>query len=194
MTRARVLILASGSGTLAQALIDASVDKAYPAQVVGVISDVVAPVIERATAAGIATRVIEMTADRSAWNEYLRDACLAFSPDLIVSAGFMRILGAEFLAAFPNRVINTHPALLPAFPGAHAVRDALDAGVTITGTTVHFVDEGVDTGPVITQREVPVLANDTESTLHERIKIVERELLVATVRELSTTHHQPGAS
>jgi formyltetrahydrofolate-dependent phosphoribosylglycinamide formyltransferase len=110
----------------------------------------------------------------------------AFRPDLVVSAGFMRLVGPAVLGAFDGRIVNTHPALLPAFPGAHAVRDALAAGVAVTGTTVHVVDAGLDTGPVLTQREVPVLQGDDEATLHERIKAVERELLVQTVAEFVT--------
>ena len=117
-------------------------------------------------------------ADRAAWDGALRDAVAAHEPDLVVSAGFMKLLGPAFLEAFGNRVINTHPALLPAFPGMHAVADALEAGVKVTGSTVHFVDTGVDTGPIIAQEPVVVDPDDDESSLHERIKVVEREMLV----------------
>lgn len=175
--RRRVVILASGSGTLAQAIIDA---KELDIQIVAVISDKPdAQVLERAKKAMINTSVIPMQADRAAWNKQLFDQVDQYQPDLVVSAGFMRILPPEFVNHFPT--INSHPALLPEFPGAHAVRDALAAGVTVTGTTVHWVDSGVDTGPVITQMEVPVLPGDDEATLHERIKKVERGLIVATI-------------
>jgi phosphoribosylglycinamide formyltransferase-1 len=175
--RKRVVILASGAGSLAQAIIDAT---DLEIQIVAVVSDNPnAQVLERAKAAQINTLVIEVGADRAAWNKQLFDQVDQYQPDLVVSAGFMRILGSEFVHTFPT--INSHPALLPDFPGAHAVRDALAAGVTVTGTTVHWVDDGVDTGPIITQMEVPVLPNDDEATLHERIKKVERGLIVATI-------------
>ena len=121
-------------------------------------------------------------ADRAEWNQRLVDAVDAAQPDVVVSAGFMKILGQEFLDRFEGRTINTHPALLPAFKGAHAVRDALDYGVKITGSTVHFVDAGVDTGSIIAQRPVAINADDDESTLHERIKQVERDLIVEVLR------------
>jgi phosphoribosylglycinamide formyltransferase-1 len=175
--RKRIVILASGSGTLAQAIIDA---KELDIQIVAVVSDRPdAQVLQRAQSAHINTSVIEMQSDRAAWNKQLFDQVDQYQPDLVVSAGFMRILPPEFVNHFPT--INSHPALLPEFPGAHAVRDALAAGVTVTGTTVHWVDAGVDTGPVITQMEVPVLPGDDEATLHERIKKVERGLIVATI-------------
>ena len=124
--------------------------------------------------------------DRAEWDRALTAAIAAHDPDLVVSAGFMKIVGPAVLDAFGGRLINTHPALLPAFPGAHAVRDALAAGVEVTGATVHLVDAGVDTGPVLARREVPVLPDDDEERLHERIKTVERELLVETVARLVT--------
>ena len=175
--RKRVVILASGAGSLAQAIIDAT---ELDIQIVAVVSDNPnAQVLERAKAAKLNTSVIELGADRTAWNKQLFDQVDQYQPDLVVSAGFMRILSPEFVNTFPT--INSHPALLPEFPGAHAVRDALAAGVSVTGTTVHWVDAGVDTGPIITQMEVPVLPNDDEATLHERIKKVERGLIVATI-------------
>ena len=175
--RKRVVILASGSGSLAQAIIDAS---DLDIQVVAVVSDnPKAQVLDRAKKAGVNTSVIELTGDRELWNEQLFNQVDQYRPDLVVSAGFMKILAADFVQTFPT--INSHPALLPEFPGAHAVRDALAAGVSVTGTTVHWVDDGVDTGPIITQMEVPVLPNDDEATLHERIKTVERGLIVATI-------------
>jgi phosphoribosylglycinamide formyltransferase 1 len=186
VTRARVLILASGGGTLAQALVDAAREPDYPAQVVAVVSDRAdAPVLARAEAAAIPFTIVPFAADdRDAWDIALRDACATFTPDWIVSAGFMRLLGRLFLDAFPDRVINTHPALLPAFPGAHAVRDALRHGVKVTGTTVHLVDAGLDSGPILAQRAVDVMDDDDEERLHERIKVTERELLVHTVASL----------
>lgn len=187
--RARLVVLASGSGTLLQALLDAAVDPAYPAEVAAVGTD--RPGVEalnRATRSDVPAFVVRPAEhpDRPAWDRALLAAVLEHRPNLVVSAGFMRILGAPFLDGIGRPVINTHPALLPAFPGAHAVRDALAHGVTVTGTTVHLVDAGVDTGPILAQEAVPVLPGDTEAELHERIKIAERRLLVATVATLST--------
>ena len=173
----RIVILASGTGSLAQSIIDAD---ELDCEVVAVISDRGdAQVLERAKAAGIATEHIPMESSRELWNTQIIEKVAEYKPDLVVSAGFMRILPAEFVDRFPT--INSHPALLPEFPGAHAVRDALAAGVSVTGTTVHWVDAGVDTGPIITQMQVPVLTGDDEATLHERIKKVERGLIVATI-------------
>ncbi len=173
----RVVILASGSGTLAQAIIDAT---ELDIEIVAVISDVSsAQVLVRANKSGIQSKVIEVGASRQIWNKEIIEAVAQYKVDLVVSAGFMRILPPEFVQRFPT--INSHPALLPDFPGAHAVRDALAAGVQVTGTTVHWVDDGVDTGPIITQMQVPVLPGDDEATLHERIKKVERGLIVATI-------------
>ena len=175
--RKRIVILASGTGSLAQAIFDAH---DLDIQIVAVVSDnPKAPVLDRAKAASINTAVVELTGDRVAWNKQLFDQVDQYQPDLVVSAGFMKILPSDFVNTFPT--INSHPALLPEFPGAHAVRDALAAGVSVTGTTVHWVDDGVDTGPIITQMEVPVLPTDDEATLHERIKKVERGLIVATI-------------
>jgi phosphoribosylglycinamide formyltransferase-1 len=175
--RKRIVILASGQGSLAQAIIDAS---ELEIQIVAVVSDRAdAQVLDRAKKASINTAVVELTEDRNLWNKRLFDQVDHYNPDLVVSAGFMRILSPEFVNHFPT--INSHPALLPDFPGAHAVRDALAAGVSVTGTTVQWVDAGVDTGPIITQMEVPVVPGDTEETLHERIKKVERGLIVATI-------------
>lgn len=179
MGRLRVVVLASGSGTLFQALIDNK--DSLGIDLVGLITDGNVQAVERATSAHIPVAIVGMTADRVEWDGYLGQAIESFAPDLIVSAGFMRVIGPKTLAQFEGRIINTHPALLPAFPGAHAVRDALEANVDVTGTTVHFVDSGVDTGEIIEQREVAVLDSDDEATLHERIKVVERELLVETV-------------
>lgn len=173
-----VVVLASGSGTLLQAIIDAQEGAAY--RVVGVVTDVECEAVERAKRAGIETATVPLAKgdDRGAWNEKLAEVVGKHEPALVVSAGFMRILGAEFLARFGGRIINTHPALLPSFPGAHAVRDALAYGVKVTGSTVHFVDEGVDTGQIIAQEPVKVLEGEDEAELHERIKQVERTLIV----------------
>jgi phosphoribosylglycinamide formyltransferase-1 len=175
--RKRIVILASGQGSLAQAIFDAS---ELEIQVVAVVSDRAdAQVLDRAKKASINTAVIELTGERELWNQQLFEQVDLYQPDLVVSAGFMRILSPEFVNHFPT--INSHPALLPNFPGAYAVRDALSAGVSVTGATIHWVDDGLDTGPIITQMEVPVLPEDTEATLHERIKKVERGLIVATI-------------
>lgn len=189
MARTRLVVLVSGSGTLLQALLDACADRHYPAEVVGVVSDNPAAAgLGRARAAGVPGVAVALSdhPDRGAWDLALRDALEAFEPDWVVSAGFMRILGPAALAAFPLRIVNTHPALLPSFPGAHAVRDALAYGVRVTGSTLHLVDEGVDTGPIIDQRPVVVEADDDEASLHERIKVVERALLVDVVRRMAT--------
>ncbi|MGK5114207.1 MULTISPECIES: phosphoribosylglycinamide formyltransferase [unclassified Geodermatophilus] len=191
--RARVVVLISGTGSLCAALLDATDDPGYPATVVAVGSDRDAAGLEHARRRGVATFTCRLHdhADRAAWDRALAAAIAGHRPDLVVSAGFMKIVGPAVLDAFDGRLINTHPALLPAFPGAHAVRDALAAGVPVTGSTVHLVDAGVDTGPVLAQREVPVLPGDDEARLHERIKTVERELLVETVARLATGEEDP---
>jgi phosphoribosylglycinamide formyltransferase 1 len=188
--RARVVVLLSGTGSLCAALLEATDDPGYPATVVAVGGDREAPGLEHARRRGIPTfvRALRDHPDRAAWDRALAGAIADHEPDLVVSAGFMKIVGPAVLEAFGGRLINTHPALLPAFPGAHAVRDALAAGVEVTGSTVHLVDAGVDTGPVLAQREVPVRPGDDEARLHERIKAVERELLVDTVARLVTQH------
>ena len=177
--RLRVVVLVSGTGSLLQAILDGQ-DEHYG--VVKVLADKPCRGIARAREHDIDTEIVEMGADRGEWNKCLADAVGAAQPDIVVSAGFMKILGEGFLRSFIGRTINTHPALLPAFKGAHAVRDALDYGVKITGSTVHFVDSGVDTGPIIAQRSVAIMADDDESTLHERIKQVERDLIVEVLR------------
>ncbi|WP_021596497.1 phosphoribosylglycinamide formyltransferase [Actinomadura welshii] len=185
---ARLVVLVSGAGTNLQALLDACADPAYGAQVVAVGAD--RPDIggtERAERSGVPTFTLRVPdfPSRSDWDAALTEAVGAYEPDLVVSAGFMKILGPRFLARFGGRTVNTHPALLPSFPGAHPVRDALAYGVKVTGCTVHFVDEGVDTGPVIAQETVPVGWHDDEDSLHERIKRVERRLLVDVVGRLA---------
>jgi formyltetrahydrofolate-dependent phosphoribosylglycinamide formyltransferase len=184
---ARLVVLASGSGSLLQALLDAAARPGYPATVVAVGTDrpgVAA--LERAERADVPGFVVRMADhdSRAAWDEALTEAVAAHAPDLVVSAGFMKLLGPRFLDRFPGRVVNTHPALLPSFPGMHAVADALELGVKVTGSTVHFVDAGVDTGPIIAQEAVPVRPEDDEAGLHERIKTVERRLLVEVVEKL----------
>ncbi|MFZ5850505.1 MAG: phosphoribosylglycinamide formyltransferase [Actinomycetota bacterium] len=185
---ARLAVLVSGAGTILQALLDAAADPAYGARVVGVVADREGTGgLARARAAGIPTWVVPPAsyADRATWDHELTEVVAAVDPDLVVSAGFLRILGPEFLGRFPHRVVNTHPALLPAFPGTHAVRDALAYGAQVTGCTVHVVDVGVDTGPVVAQAVVPVLPGDTEEGLHERIKGVERVLVVDVVGRMA---------
>ncbi|WP_026161378.1 phosphoribosylglycinamide formyltransferase [Corynebacterium ciconiae] len=180
----RIAILASGSGTLAQAIMDAQ-DESY--RVCGLVADCDCQALERAQSAGVSAQLVAFRpgAERTSWNQDLAQAVADLQPDFVVSAGFMRILSPEFLERFPRRVINTHPALLPAFPGAHAVRDALNYGVKVTGSTVHYVDEGVDTGEIIEQRAVEVRADDTEASLHERIKVVERQAIVDVLRQFA---------
>jgi phosphoribosylglycinamide formyltransferase 1 len=181
---ARLVVLASGEGTNLQALIDACADPGYGAQVVAVGADRGAiNALARAERAGIAAFTVRL-ADyqaRDDWDAALARACAAHAPDLVVLAGFMKLVGKPFLDRFGGRCVNTHPALLPSFPGAHGVRDALAHGVKVTGCTVFLVDEGVDAGPIVAQACVPVADDDDEATLHERIKITERALLVGTV-------------
>ena len=185
---ARLVVLVSGAGTNLQALIDASRDPAYGAAIVAVGADrdgIAA--LDRAKAANIPTFVTKVRdfPTRDAWDDALAAACAEFDPDLIVSAGFMKLVGKAFLARFAGRFLNTHPALLPSFPGMHGVRDALGYGVKVTGCTVFLVDEGVDAGPVVAQSAVPVHDDDDEATLHERIKVAEHALLVDTVGRMA---------
>ena len=175
----KLLLLASGTGSLAQAILDAGFE------IASVVSDVPgAQVLDRAAAANIATKVIPFRKPREEWDQELINYVQTVNPDLVVSVGFMRILNSEFVSTF--KVINSHPALLPNFPGAHAVKDALAAGATQSGCTVHWVDAGVDTGQVIAQAAVDVLPGDDEASLHERIKIVERQLIVETIKSLES--------
>jgi phosphoribosylglycinamide formyltransferase 1 len=182
--QARLVVLVSGSGTNLQALLDAAADEGFGAQVVAVGSDRDGTGgLERAAAAGIPTfvRRVKDFPDRAAWDQALAGDCAGFAPDLVVLAGFMKLVGPEFLRQHGGRLINTHPALLPSFPGMQAVRDALDHGVRLTGCTIFLVDEGTDTGPVVAQAAVPVHDDDDEAALHERIKVAERALLAETV-------------
>ena len=185
---ARLVVLASGSGTTLQALLDAGQDEAYGARVVAVGSDKPqSRALQRARDAGVPAVAVALEdgRDRAQWNLDLADAVAVHEPDLVVLAGFMRILAPGFLGRFPQRVVNTHPALLPSFPGAHAVADALAYGVKVSGVTVHLVDEGVDTGPVVAQAAVPVLDGDDEAALQARIQEVERPLYVEAVGRLA---------
>ena len=178
----RVVALASGGGSTLQALLDAAADPAYGVRVVAVGSDREGTgAVERARAAGIVTFVLPLGADREDWDAQLADAVAEHEPDLVVLAGFMRLVGRSFLGRWGGRVVNSHPALLPSFPGMHAARDALGYGVKVTGCTLFVVDDGVDTGPIVDQRVVPVEDGDDETALHERIKAAERTMLVEMV-------------
>jgi phosphoribosylglycinamide formyltransferase-1 len=184
---ARLVVLASGTGSLLSSLLDAATGD-YPARVVAVGVDRDCVAVDIATSASVPAYTVRLGdyPDREAWDAAITEATAAHEPDLIVSAGFMKILGPQFLSRYIGRVVNTHPALLPAFPGAHAVPTTLDYGVKVTGCTVHLVDAGMDTGPILAQQAVPVLDGDDEATLHERIKVVERRLLVDVVAALAT--------
>ncbi|GAA3526773.1 phosphoribosylglycinamide formyltransferase [Aeromicrobium panaciterrae] len=182
------MVLVSGSGTNLQALIDASTSPDYGVEIVAVGSDrpgILA--LERAEKHGVETFVLETSsyADRASWDIDLAAKVEGFDPDLVVLAGFMKLAGPAFLALFGGRTLNTHPALSPSFPGMHGPRDALAYGVKITGATLFVVDEGVDTGPIVAQVAVPVLDDDDEDTLHERIKASERAMLVEWVGKLA---------
>ncbi len=180
---ARIVVLASGAGTLFEALLDTGL----ASNVVGLVTDQPgARAVEVAESWGIPVRKIPLMDfdSRDLWQSELLRQVKELNPDLIVAAGFMRILSPIFVEEFPERIVNSHPSLLPQFPGAHAVRDAIEAGATVTGCTVHFIDEGVDTGKIIAQEQVDVLPGESEAALHERIKIVERTLLPNSVERL----------
>jgi formyltetrahydrofolate-dependent phosphoribosylglycinamide formyltransferase len=179
---ARLVVLASGAGSTVQAILD---DARLRPHVVAAGSDVPGcPALARAERVGVPTFAVRLGdyADRAAWNTALAERLDAHRPDLVVLAGFMRVLGPRVVRSF--KIVNTHPALLPAFPGAHAIRDALAAGAASTGVTVHWVDEGVDTGPIIAQTSVPIEAGDDEDTLRARVQAVEKPLYVNTIRQL----------
>ncbi len=185
---ARLVVLVSGSGTNLQALLDACADPGYGATVVAVGAD--RDGIEglaRAERAGVPTFVhrVKDFADRAQWDAALADSCAAYAPDLIVLAGFMKLVGPGFLERFEGRVVNTHPALCPSFPGTAGPADALDYGVKVTGATLFVVDGGVDTGPIVAQVAVPVEEDDDVETLHERIKTAERRMLTDAVGRLA---------
>jgi phosphoribosylglycinamide formyltransferase-1 len=182
-----IVVLISGSGSNLKALLEATENPLFGAKIVAVGSDNPADGLAHAERFGVPTFVVTPGAfnSREEWAEVLLANIKHFNPDLVVLAGFMRILPPNFVRALSPNLINTHPSLLPAFPGAHAVRDALEARVSTTGVTIHVVDEGVDTGPHIAQAEVQVQTDDNEHDLHERIKSVERELLVSTVKAIA---------
>ena len=182
-----VVVLISGSGSNLRALLDATLDPTFPIRVLAVGADNPASGLEHAELFGIPTFVVSPTnfESREAWAEMLLENVNYFGPDLTVLAGFMRVLPSNFVQALSPKLINTHPSLLPLFPGAHAVRDALAAGATETGVTIHIVDEGVDTGPQLAQERLTVLVDETEHELHERIKVIERKLIVTVVRDIA---------
>jgi phosphoribosylglycinamide formyltransferase-1 len=182
-----VVVLISGSGTNLHALLQAAEHADYPARVIAVGADRDADGLLFAEERGIPTFTVPFGSfpDRAAWGDELSSAIAGWEPDLVVLSGFMRLLPPRAVEAFAPRIVNTHPAYLPEFPGAHAVRDAIAAGATSSGASIIVVDTGVDTGPVLAQERVPVEPGDTEHTLHERIKVVERRLLVDTVRAIS---------
>lgn len=190
MPNLRVAVLASGSGTLFEAL--ALRADEIGVEIVGLVTDAKVAAGDRAAALNIPVTVIPMSAVRADWDLSLATQLMRLKPELIVSAGFMKILGPKVLESYLGRIINTHPALLPLFPGAHAVREALEAGVSETGATVHFVDAGIDTGQIIAQQQVMVEPDDTEALLHERIKVVEREILVRVVRDIANGNIELG--
>jgi phosphoribosylglycinamide formyltransferase-1 len=184
----RIVVLVSGTGTNLQALLDAAEDPHYGVRVVAVGSDrpgILA--LHRAAKLELPTFVLPVSdfPDRSSWDVALGTAVAGYQPDLVVLAGFMRLVGIGFLGRLGGRVINTHPALSPSFPGMHGPRDALAYGVKVSGCTLFLVDDGVDTGPILAQAAVPVLEDDDEESLHERIKSVERQLLVDTVGRMA---------
>ena len=182
--RARLVVLVSGEGTNLQALIDACADERYGADVVAVGADRAGiPGLARAQRAAIPTFVhrVKDYSSRADWDTVVANSCAAYRADLVILAGFMKLVGSRFLDRYGGRCLNTHPALLPSFPGMHGVRDALDYGVKVTGCTVFIVDPGIDAGPVAAQRAVLVGDDDDEAALHERIKVAERALLVETV-------------
>ncbi len=185
---ARLIVLVSGSGTNLQALLDACAEPGFGAQVVAVGADRSGIAgLDRAEKAGVPTFVcrVQDYASRSEWDAALTGHCAEHDPDLVISAGFLKLAGPTFLAAYEGRYLNTHNALLPAFPGIHGPRDALEYGVKVAGATLFFVDEGVDTGPIVAQVAVPVHDGDTEETLTERIKAAERRQLVHYVGRLA---------
>ncbi|KPG76935.1 MULTISPECIES: phosphoribosylglycinamide formyltransferase [unclassified Frigoribacterium] len=195
----KLVVLISGGGSNLRALLEAASDAEYPARVVAVGADREADGFEHAEHFGVPTFSVAFSnfADRAAWGDELLAQIEQWQPDLVVLSGFMRLVPPRVVAALAPNLINTHPAYLPEFPGAHGVRDALAAGVEQTGASVIVVDEGVDSGPILAQRRIPVLPGDDESSLHDRIKVVERELLVQTVLDIAngttTLEQEPTA-
>jgi phosphoribosylglycinamide formyltransferase 1 len=184
----RLVVLVSGTGSNLQALLDACADPAYGAEVVAVGADRHGiEGLARAERTGVPTFVhrVKDFDDRAAWDRAMTQACVDYRPDLVISAGFMKLAGQAFLAEFGGRYLNTHPALLPAFPGMHGPADALAYGVKVAGATLFIVDAGVDTGPIVDQVPVPVHGDDTVESLHERIKVAERAMLVDAVGRMA---------
>ncbi|WP_207346140.1 phosphoribosylglycinamide formyltransferase [Arthrobacter sp. E3] len=184
----RIVVLVSGTGSNLQAVIDAVANGVLPVEIAAVGADRLGTYgVERSANAGLETFEVNFKdfGTRSDWDAALLEKVASYSPDYVVSSGFMRIVAPDFINAFEGRYVNTHPALLPSFPGAHGVRDAMAYGVKVTGCTVHFADAGVDTGPIIAQTPVDVLPEDTEESLHERIKLAERELLIKVLGDLA---------
>ncbi|MFJ2508749.1 phosphoribosylglycinamide formyltransferase [Arthrobacter citreus] len=184
----RIVVLVSGTGSNLQAVLDAVTAGKLDVDIAAVGADRAGTYgIERAAAAGYETFVVNFKdyPVRADWNRALTEKVASYNPDVVLSSGFMRIVDEHFIDTFEGRYVNTHPALLPSFPGAHGVRDALAYGVKVTGCTVHIADAGVDTGPILAQAAVEVLDGDTEETLHERIKVQERQLLIETLRKIS---------
>ena len=193
-SRARLVVLISGSGTNLEALLRSLPGSGIPAEVVAVGSDKDARGLEHASSRGIPTFVVTPGefSDRDSWGEALGDAIAALAPDWIILSGFMKLVPPGVVARFSPKILNTHPAYLPEFPGAHGVADALAAGVEETGASVIVVDDGVDTGPILARKRVPIRPGDTEASLHERIKVVERELLLDVLAQV--TSNQEGDS
>ena len=188
VSHSRLLVLVSGAGSILQALMDACARPGFGAAVVAVGADRDGTGgVAKAQAAGIPTfvRRVRDFPDRPSWDQALTKDCASYEPDLVIAAGFLKLVGTDFLAQFGGRMLNTHPALLPSFPGLHSVRDALAHGVKVTGCSVILVDSGVDSGPILAQQAVPVLGDDDEETLHERIKVAERTLVVDTVGHMA---------
>ncbi|AMM19854.1 phosphoribosylglycinamide formyltransferase [Frondihabitans sp. PAMC 28766] len=184
----KLVVLISGGGSNLRALLEATRDADYPARVIAVGADRDAEGFEHAEAFGIPTFTVPFSsfADREAWGDELLEQIRSWQPDLVVLSGFMRLVPPRVVEAFSPRLINTHPAYLPEFPGAHGVRDALAAGVDETGASVIVVDDGVDSGPILRQERIPVLPGDTQASLHDRIKPVERRMLVQTILDIAT--------
>jgi phosphoribosylglycinamide formyltransferase-1 len=182
-----IVVLISGSGSNLRALLEACDNPLFPAKILAVGADNPAAGLSHAEEFGVPTFVVEpeLFDSRDAWAEVLLRNVQYHNPDLVVLAGFMKVLPAGFVAALSPKIINLHPSLLPAFPGAHAVRDVLSAGADATGATVHIVDVGVDTGPVLAQREIPIPAGIKASDLHEQIKIIERSLIIEVVSQIA---------
>ncbi|PTT62005.1 phosphoribosylglycinamide formyltransferase [Arthrobacter sp. HMWF013] len=184
----RIVVLVSGTGSNLQAVIDATKSGELDVEIAAVGADREGTYgVERASEAGLETFVVNFNSfpTRAEWDAALTARVASYAPDVVVSSGFMRIVSADFIAAFNGRYLNTHPALLPSFPGAHGVRDAMAYGVKVTGCTVHWADAGMDTGPIIAQEAVAIEDSDTEETLHEKIKVVERRLLISTLASLA---------